>query len=99
MYELEKKDFEVFKKWEFDGIWREFVEVSVKASGGKLVKVLTEKSKDEFPINEITDGLDYSEFNHQPQPQITQDPVKLQQATIQRVARIKSWLAAQIKRS
>jgi hypothetical protein len=82
------------KEWEMDGLWREIIEVEVMSSGGKIVKAFTEKSKDEFGISEVIDGIIYSEFDFERKEKI---PNAEEDAyyTQEQIEKIKKWLDAQ----
>ena len=96
IWEIDEKDLEILKEWEFVPEWREVVEVIVLSAGGKEVQVLTEKSKDEFQFHEITDGVNYEEFNF---PRLSKDDPKQElYYTKQQIERIKGWLEQQSKK-
>lgn len=63
IWAFNKEDLEKLKEWEFIGVWREIVEVRATIFDNTTVKVLTEKSMNQFPITETVDGLLYDEFN------------------------------------
>lgn len=64
VWELEEKEWERIKEWEFVGVtkWREPIEVEVTTSTGEKVKAITEKSSDEYSTTFIVDGLTYNLF-------------------------------------
>lgn len=62
IWSITPEELEVIKQWEYVGIWREIVEITVKSEDFYAVKVLTEKSMDIYPISEKTDGIVYTEF-------------------------------------
>ena len=59
VWELDNNQLEVLKEWEFIGIWRELIQVTVTTFDQKTLNVMTEKSPDESSITEIVDGLNY----------------------------------------
>lgn len=63
VFQLEKKDFEYIKEWEFVGMWRELIPVTVKTAGGKAIQALTEKAMNDTVISDVVDGLLYDEFS------------------------------------
>lgn len=62
VWQLTAEDVEKIKQWEFVGDYREIVEAQVTTSSEDAVKVITEKSREEFPTTFIVDGLVYNVF-------------------------------------
>lgn len=62
VYKIEQEDLENIRKWEFVGLWREIIAVSVRTAGEKTIQVLTEKAMNDTVISETVDGLCYDEF-------------------------------------
>lgn len=58
---LDQEDLEKLKEWEFVGnnSWKEFITVTVTNSDGKTITALTEKSREEYGIKKLVDGLNY----------------------------------------
>jgi hypothetical protein len=94
LWQISDEDLAKIKEWEMDGLWREIIEVEVMSSGGKIVKAFTEKSKDEFGISEVIDGIIYSEFDFERKEKI---PNAEEDAyyTQEQIEKIKKWLDAQ----
>ncbi|KKP60283.1 MAG: hypothetical protein UR54_C0015G0004 [Candidatus Roizmanbacteria bacterium GW2011_GWA2_34_18] len=59
VWELEKEDVELLKKWEYVGIWRELIPVTITLYDQVIIEAFTEKAYDNQEIDEITDGLTY----------------------------------------
>ncbi len=96
LFELSPEDFQKIKEWEYEGIWREFIEVEVTSSGGKKIKAITEKSLDNYPVSEIGDGILYSEFDFIRQEGIYIPNKEYQEYyTHEQIEKIKAWLALQ----
>lgn len=94
LWEINDEDLVTLKKWEFEGIWREVVEVTVKSSGGKDARAFTEKANGDQPFHEITDGLSYEEFENKRAVQnqkSSEDPYY----TNLQIEKIKKWLKTQ----
>jgi len=49
---IEEEDVKKIEQWEFvgDDNWREMTKTEVKTADGKTISVLTEKSRDSFPV-------------------------------------------------
>lgn len=95
IWEIEEEELVLVKEWEYDGLWREFIEVEVVTSALEKVKVLTEKSMDQFPTTFIVDGLLYDVFAFTRNEGKT-DPNKNEYYDKQQIAKIKQWLSTQI---
>lgn len=94
VWELSDEELGKIKEWEFVGIWREIVEIEVKSSGGKMVKILTEKVLDNLKVNEVADGLLYSEFDFIKNDEAL-NPMEKQYYTNEQIKKIKNWLKSQ----
>lgn len=97
IWEINKQDLETLKKWEFVPEWREIVEVNVKSSGEKMVTAYSEKAQDDQPFHEITDGVEYEEFENKVIPKV--DAAQKEYYTKQQIENIKQWLYSQTKRN
>lgn len=62
LWQVTEDEAKLIREWEYDGIWREFIQVSIKTAGNKEVRALTEKSNDTYPTIDVVDGLQYDEF-------------------------------------
>lgn len=58
VWELNDEDLKL-AEWEFIGIWRELIHITVKLSNNKNVEAITEKIINTDPITEVVDGLNY----------------------------------------
>ena len=96
LWEIEPEEFNKIKQWEFIGIWRELVKVTIKTSDNLTLKVFTEKSPDIHPVAERADGLNYKEFNliriQKAPPQFKKDYDRYTKIQIEA---IKKWLKLQ----
>lgn len=63
LWEIDTEDFNKLKEWEFIGIWREFVEVTITTSENLTLKAITDKTPESHPVEDRVDGLNYNEFN------------------------------------
>ncbi len=80
VWELDNNQLEVLKEWEFIGIWRELIQVTVTTFDQKTLNVMTEKSPDESSITEIVDGLNYeNNLNKQGKRTIEIDEYKIKE--------------------
>lgn len=59
IWEMDQADLEIMKKWEFIGLWREIVQLSVKTFSGETIKAITEKAIDDKRVFGFVDGLNY----------------------------------------
>ena len=59
VWELEASDLQIIKDWEFDGIWREIIQVKVKSFDGKEIEAVTEKAIKSDLNSGFYDGLNY----------------------------------------
>ncbi len=91
IWKIDVKDLEKFKEWEFVGLWREIVEIEVTTSTDEVVKVITEKSMDQFPSTFIVDGLIYDTFAFTKQK--VHSPDQQQYYTQKQITTIRNWLA------
>lgn len=75
IWEIDEKDLEIIKEWEFVGVWREFITAPVKLKDGRVItNAITEKAPDGVPIKEIVDGLNYEDnLNKEGMKDITAD--------------------------
>lgn len=62
IWNIEEKDFETIKEWEYIGAWREIIKVDVKTSDGLILNAFSEKIFDSAPVTDFVDGLLYDEF-------------------------------------
>jgi len=58
---LDEEDLEKIKEWEFinKSNWRELTNVTIKTSDGKTISAITDKSRDQYEIDQFVDGLNY----------------------------------------
>lgn len=68
LWQILTKDIPAIKEWEFDGQWRELIQVSVKASDGSEFTAYTDKALDKFMIHGNADGLNYQDLINERQP-------------------------------
>jgi len=58
---ITEEDLEKIQQWEFahkDG-WREIISIKITTADGKTADAITEKSRDNFPVEKIIDGLNH----------------------------------------
>lgn len=58
---LDERDLEKLQQWEFvgDKSWRELITTTATTSSGEKITVLTEKSREDYPVEKLTDGFNY----------------------------------------
>jgi len=58
---ISEEDLEKIKKWEFiyKDSWRELLNISITTFDGKTITAVTEKSKDQYGLERVADGLNY----------------------------------------
>jgi len=59
IWEITKEDLEIIKKWEFDGIWRQVINIEIKTFEGKKLSAFTDKAINSNDCAGFYDGLNY----------------------------------------
>ena len=59
IWDLEEKDLELIKKWEFVGNWREIITIPAKLFNGNTIDVSTTKVFSNQKIETYVDGINY----------------------------------------
>lgn len=59
VWEITQADLELIKKWEFEGVWREIININVKTFDGKDVAAVSEKAINSSENEGPYDGLNY----------------------------------------
>ena len=59
LWGLNAKQFQAFKEWECDGVWREFVEIEIITTDQHKLKAFADKAINDNEIAQIVDGLNY----------------------------------------
>ncbi len=62
VYTITEEDLVKIKEWEFDGLWRDIIEIEIKTSDGFVVKAFTDMAKPDQQVAGYADGLLYNEF-------------------------------------
>lgn len=92
IWEYTEAQFNAIKEWEYDGIWREIVEVEVITTDQKKLKTFTDRAKNDAPIKEIVDGLIY-EDNLNKQGMRTEDEFSEDEYKIKEIQKVREELA------